>query len=771
MKGKIPLIGGISYGIFFLTILLVPILFLPASLGLQLEFLKKVLFSGGILLSFALWLITRLEGGAVIFPGGGIFWVSLLIPVSFLISSVLSLSPGLSFFGLGHETDTFVSIVLLFLAMFLSSTFFESREKLAHFFWGLIILPVVVWLIQVFQILSPIKLLSGGAVSNTIGRWNDFGIFFGLSLLISLVYLELWSRESVKFKSFFWFLLVISILSVAAVNYNLIWSIVGVFSLFVLIFSLAKRGTFSPRQVVSRPSFVIFIVSVVLFFGTNFVGSVLGKYGVFQLEVRPSWQTTLVVAGEVMKENLYFGSGPNTFSKVWTTAKPDAVNSTVFWRSDFNSGVGRIPSYLITLGLFGIFVWILFFALLIYYGFRALLSSLSDNNNDPYDNFAVALSFIASFYLWTFSTFYVVDTVISVLTFVSTGIFLASLVRLGLLKNYQLSWLDKPRMGFMSVLVVIILAIAMLSLGYLLSKKFLATYNFERGLYVLNVSGNSDLAESSLKKAIAFDEQDLYYRSLSEIYVNRIKNILSGYANLSKETILQNLQVNLTGAAGSARKATELDAGNYLNWLALGGVGEVVIPLKDVVTGSYDLALNSYTKALSLNPKDPSLYLGLARINIARGDISGAREYISQALLRKSNFADALFLLSQIEISQNNLSGAINQAEQAALFSPEDVGILFQLGFLKYTAKDYLAAVSVLERLVSMQPSYSNARYFLGLSYGKLSRNSDAISQFENIANLNPDNQEVKTILKNLRASRGALDSVVQPGRLPINER
>ncbi|MDO8492971.1 MAG: tetratricopeptide repeat protein [bacterium] len=768
--GTMPFIGKLSYFVFLFTILLVPLFILPASSGFQLEFAKKILFSGGVLVSFVLWLITRLEDGKFTFPGGAIFWTSLLLVASFTASSLLAPALGLSVFGLGYENDTLVSTIVFFLAMFLASTFFDSRKRTFRFFNGLIITSLIIGAVELIQILSPVKLLSGGVLSNMIGKWNDFGIFFGLSLLLALVGLESPSLRGKKFKkSILWMTLALSIMMVTLANYNLIWVIVGVFALIVCIYSLARSGMFSEghsnyKNIIFKPSFFVVIVAIVLFFGANSVGPVLNKYNIYQLEVRPSWQSTMEVAKATMQKSFYLGTGPNTFAKEWSVYKPDAVNSTIFWNTEFNVGFGRIPSYAITLGLFGLISAGLFLLSLVYYGYKALMVSFEDMA----DQLIILASFIASFYLWAFSIFYVTDTALMVLTFVFTGIFLASLSRAGLVRQYGFSFLNSPKLGFVAVLVIVLLIISVISGSYSLYKKSSALYTFQRGIYNFNQVGGIVEVERSIKSAIDMDEQDLYYRSLTEIGLIKLRSLLSGSSGMTKESLFQQLQLDLTSAAGSARKATELNPSNYFNWIALGKVGETVLPLKDVISGSYDLAIDSYNKALVLNPKNPSIYLNLAQVEVAKGDSVKAKEYIAKALAKKSNYTEALFLLSQIEAKQGNLPEAIAKAQQAAIFSPGDVGILFQLGLLKYTNKDYAGAVEALKAATGAQSNYANAKYFLGISYSKLGKVNDAIKEFEELSVLNPDSKEVANILINLKAGRGALENIVPPKNEPV---
>ena len=50
-----------------------------------------------------------------------------------------------------------------------------------------------------------------------------------------------------------------------------------------------------------------------------------------------------------------------------------SLNSTVFWNTDFSSGIGFIPTSFVTTGIVGALAWIAFLVLLIVFGFRMLI--------------------------------------------------------------------------------------------------------------------------------------------------------------------------------------------------------------------------------------------------------------------------------------------------------------------------------------------------------------------------------------------------------------
>jgi len=116
--------------------------------------------------------------------------------------------------------------------------------------------------------------------------------------------------------------------------------------------------------------------------------------------------------------------------------------------------------------------------------------------------------------------------------------------------------------------------------------------------------------------------------------------------------------------------------------------------------------------------------------------------------------------MAQAEMQSGNVKEAILRTEQMAATSPNDPGVFFQLGLLHYQNKNWNNAGAAFERAVSINNDYANARYFLGLVYDKLAMKDKAIEQFTVVQKTNQENEEIKKILSNLRAGRGALEDV-----------
>ena len=126
-----------------------------------------------------------------------------------------------------------------------------------------------------------------------------------------------------------------------------------------------------PQRVPNHVSFsALFILLVSIAFvvqGDSLGNYVASVFNISQVEARPSWTTTLSIAGGTYKSSPIFGSGPNTFPEQWWAFRPDAVNATPFWNVNFESGVGMIPTSFVTTGMLGALAWGTFFLLFLYF--------------------------------------------------------------------------------------------------------------------------------------------------------------------------------------------------------------------------------------------------------------------------------------------------------------------------------------------------------------------------------------------------------------------
>lgn len=739
----------IAYAVLLLTVFLVPFFFIP-SLVVPFGLSKSALVLYGTAISLVLWMIARLKDGVFEMPKNWLYASSLLVAVTYLLSALFSDNPDLSLSGSSFEFGTASFIVASFVLFALVPILVRTKERLFMSYVALLGSFVVVGLFHLIRFIFGPETLSFGMFtdpsSNLLGKWNDLSIFLGLVSLSSLLSLEYGTLgRPTRILSYVAF--VGSIVLLVITNFQPVWIVLALLSLVLFVYQLSFKRREAGRTLPMHTLAVLVISTFFVITGGSIGSSISSALGISQVEVRPSWSATSDVTSSSLASNPVFGVGPNRFSTEWLRSKPAGINDTVFWNVDFNYGIGFVPSLLVTTGIVGSVAFILFLALFIMTALRALIR----DGANPFSRYLVLLTLFGSLYLWVFAVIYVPSHAIWILTLALSGLFIASLREDGMISFARISISGRPAWSFVSVLVTILALIGTLSFGYFVSKTIYARVAFERGIFALSSSNSLDDGERFIASAISVDEKPLYYRILSELYLARLNQLFAD--NTVSESEAQTRFQSLLGTAIQAsQRAVALDSTDYQNHLSLGRVFEAVVPLN--ISGAYDNAVSAYKKALEANPESPEIHLILARLEVANKDNDSARKHIDEALAKKRDYAEAIFLLSQIEIADGNIAKAIESVRSVAVLSPNDPGVFFQLGLLYYNQREYDDAVASLERAIALSPNYANAQYFLGLSYYQNGDRPRAIAQFESLSKSNPDNAEVTAILDNLKAGK-----------------
>lgn len=765
-------------------VFLTPLFFIPSSLVLF-HFTKVLILFAGIIVAFCAVIFARLKEGTISYTYNYLFLGLAAVPVTYALSSIFSTSRTGSIIGSGFEVGSLSFIVAICIFTFFIAFFFSTKKKMLYAYLMFLIPIPLVALFQFIRLVAGPEVLSFGVfttnTSTLLGGWNDLGIYFGATALFAFISLELLQLDRwIKITCIA--LLTISLFFLTIVHFPTIWYILAAFAIifFVYNFSFNKSRAFEQSPIQQSPaqkklpivSFVVIIVSIVfILLKGNFYSSLASlhipfvhRLAVENIEVRPSWTATYEVARDAFIRNPVFGSGPNRFLNEWLLSKPQGVNTTIFWGTDFNYGIGLIPTFLTTTGIVGILAWLVFFAFFLYMGFKALFTKTEDS----FLGYVTISSFIIALYFWIFAFIHVPSSSLLVLTFFFTGIFMASVMSSGLVRMRSFNFIQDPRTSFFSVLIFIVLLLGVLVSSYGIGKRFIASIYFNKALYAANVDNNIQGAEEHLLRSLRTSEEDKYYRTLADLNLIKI-NILLSQAGTSQETLQTQFRSYLASAQSAAQAAVDLDPTDYQNWLTLGKVYESVVPLK--VEGAYESAQAAYAEARKLNPRSPSIPLVIARLDVAHNDIAKAKQEITAALTLKQDYTDAIYFLSQIQAQEGDIKNAIASTEAAAYLNPSNSGIYLQLGLLRYENKDYTGAAAAFEQALVITPEYANAQYFLGLAYAELKKNAEAIQLFETLLTTNPDSKEVALILENLRAGKSALTGITTPPtRPPVTE-
>lgn len=762
-------ITSVARWVLFILVFLTPIFFIPSAV-VSFQSLKATMFFSAVVIALFLFLLSVLKTGKIEVPAHYFFFSMLGVPLSVFLSALFSPSRATSFIGYGFELDTFAFIFSGFLLILLVALLFKNRLSTLYSHVALISSMVILGIVALSRFLFGNYLsffdYLGDPTVTSVGVWNNLAVIFGAGAILTLITLEMLSVRKLAR----WLLrgaLILFLIILAIVNFFNVWVVLAVFSLVFFVYALSFGSTImvesdspdSGNRHISYQALAVLIVSAMFVIAGGSLGSIISStLNISQTTVRPTWSVTYDITKQTLKSSPIFGAGPNRFVNQWISEKPSSVNQTDFWATEFSYGVGLLPSFGVTTGILGIIAWLVFLGFLVFFGFKGIFA----NTKDSFSRFSITSSFLLSLFFWVMAILYVPSVPIFILTFFVTGMFVAALSQGGIISFKTISLVDKPKIGFVSMLGLVLLLLVVVSTGYIVVEKFIASIYYQEGVISLDTTGDLERAGTYIVRAIQLSPNDTYLRSLANINISQFNQAVGQSADTKdQDALARDLQQTLGSALANLNVAVAYDGTKYQNWMGLAQVYGIMTQYG--VTGAYDEARKAYGEVVKRNPDNPGIDLAQARLELAKGDKDAAKSYIGQALTKKPNYTDAFFLLSQIQVDDGKVDDAIASVRQASLVDPNNQGIYFQLGLLYYNKKSYSQAVGAFEEAVKIDTQYANARYFLGLSYYQLDRNEDAIAQFEAIEQTNPQNEEVALILKNLQAGKSPFTGAVPP--------
>jgi hypothetical protein len=411
---------NISQNIIVFVFGLLPLLFIPV-IFVAFDYTKTLAVVIGVLLAVIFFSLSVLRSGKVFLSTPLALFGLWGVALATVLSAVLSGDMRDAFLGDDIGVHTSLFVVLLALIATVTSLIGLTKSTILRLYVVLTGSAVVLGLFHILRLVFGPEFLSLGIfndlVSTPIGGWNDLALFFGLSILLSLVALE--QLPLTKWgKSLFSGVICLALVILAVVNFFAVWIVLGLVSLVVLMYTLTKdrfaektltlegkKNSVSMQSVVL--SVLVFIVSLVFIIGGGGVGGYLSKLtGISYIEVRPSFEATMEITRSVFGENAFVGMGPNKFVDAWRLYKDPSINETVFWATDFKGASGYITTFFVTTGIVGIVAWLTFFGLFLFAGFRMLFKS---THADRFWYFIGSSSFAAAAYLWGMSLVYVLQ--------------------------------------------------------------------------------------------------------------------------------------------------------------------------------------------------------------------------------------------------------------------------------------------------------------------------------------------------------------------------
>ncbi len=730
---------------------LLPIFVIPAVWASvpQSKLLISVLL---IVVALIAWLVQAVASRRLIFSTDPIILTSLLLPIAYALSAIFTQSSFTSFVSGTAVTGTVASMFLLFGACLIGAAAIEDRRHSFTAILALLISGALVFILQIARLFFPDSLTLWGALagntSSVVGSWHDLGIFTGLVLLIALGLSESFAAVHRGYATLMQVLAVMAFLLLIVINFADIWIGIAVAAI-LFTFARAQRSYRRENSLLGATrSAALWIILAVVCLGAGFSGNFVyshlpAKLQITQLEVRPSWSGTFTAGQQLLQsgKSLIFGTGPNTFDQQWALFKPKEVNATNFWNTDFQSGIGVVPTALVTVGIIGTLGWLLLALALLWAGWKSF--------RDESEGRLRIILFIACGFLLAYHIIYVPTIGISILMFLLLGL-LAGLNT----SSWRVGLLSLSGQSILAFVLLLVITCGTIGAALVASRSVISTLLTSRAAEYYQRTGDVAATASMVSQAVQVDPQnDIAQRAAIEVGLLQFSKLASSGSadNATKDQ----LQKTLSSTIAHGLAAVSINSTDYQNWLSLAGLYQSLAG--QGIPGAYEQAQTAWQRAASTTPSNPLPFLQLGQLAMAKGNATSAVGYFSQAITLKPDLALPYFLRSQIEAGQTNWQPAVNDAAAAAQLANQDPLGWYNLGVILYAAGDINNAGASLEKAVSLQNNYSDALFALAIVYDKVGAHDKAVQAMQKVLELNPGNSTATQILQNLQSGIPAL--------------
>jgi len=782
-KGLDVLITVIISLVFFL----VPLFFTGMS-AQGMGFEKIILFYFLVLVGIVAWVTKGVILGELNIKRTPLDIPILVTILLFSVSTILSVSTKDSLIGsYGSSSKGFIILIVFALFYYLLVNNLNTA-KIKIFFWSLV---SSVGLISVFSILQlNEKFLLPLQYSHNSG-FNPLGSLSGLTmfLVIGLPLLVVGAAQlreilpkvnpaiAVGMKVVLGVFTLSSLVVLMFLSGFTFWPIPVVGMVIILMFFMAKIIKISSTNLmIPLGAFLALIILLVM---GNFNFKTLNLPAEVSLSRSASWD----IAKSSIAENPIFGSGPSTFYYNFSKFKDIDFNNSPLWNVRFDSSSGAVFELLSTVGVFGALSVIVLTLIALSISFLSLLKTKNKETN--------------SILLGLFSSF-VSAVLLSILFPQNNALILVSLIVIILaiavsLESYSEKF-SELKLSFRSSAKY---ALALAAVFLFVSSGVVVVFTMGLKMYLADVYAKDSLRGTNnvakiemLNKAIDLAPyQDTYYLSAANYYM----------AIANKAAIEGKDQLIISDSIGEAiklgKEATRIAPNKAGNSESLALVYENA---SFYLRGALEWSEELYKKVVELDPLNPTPYLRIALINMARANsesddeekkhfIEEAIKSYDQAIQKKGDLAVAYYGKAIASEKLNDLDNAIEQLKNANLLAKTNLDYRFELGRMYFNrgvsnstlkqSQDVTKKIADNEESTDDQlsvdpnvnqgnvinrnsdlntseqlflsillpakqggnPNHANARYSLAVMYQKVGENSKARTMVDSLLNILKD--------------------------------
>lgn len=708
--------NAIAFTIITIICALLPLFFLPASVG-GLGAVKGIVLYSGVFLAFSFWLIAQFLDGSVKIPKHWALLALGLWAVFALVSALTSTNTGLSLWGRGFVVDSFATVLVFTLFTFMIVSFAREQHKLIKLFLATFIGSVLTVFLQVIlyafgSTAFVSQYLAHVATNGTlVGPWVDFAYFVIFTFLMSLLMFEVLAPKGF-FRFLSLFAMILSIITLIFLNFKAAWVVTIIFSLLIFVYKSSVERSLSGASVIDADgetehqvmkkqkgsfpymSFISLLVGLFFLLASNSIGATLAQYaGVTFTDIRPSFSTTTDVMRSTLAHDPLFGAGAGRYADMWNLYHPVEINQTMFWNTSFDTGYSLLQSFLTTNGILTVLFLMLALGITVVHGFKLFNYQFPDR----FSRFIAVSSLIMVIAFICLIVFASPGMVLVAFGFIYLALLIGVSTLVGRTKLISLNYLKDPRLSFFAILILVLAAMAGFSAVFFSGNRFASIVLYNRAL----AASDFESASRRIDRALSLSQNDIYWRTRTVLYTGQFSQLASAESPDKAQ-----LQTSFTQAEQSAQAAVAWDSGAANNWLTLSQVYQLVVDAENAE--AFNNAKRASDEAQKRNPNNPLLQLNQAQLAYRKQDVQGALGYIAQAIALKANYLDAYLLRGQINRAGGDAAAIRNELvayNAVARFDPEGYALL---GQAELELKNYQAALAAFATARELSPTDPN---------------------------------------------------------------
>lgn len=264
----------------------------------------------------------------------------------------------------------------------------------------------------------------------------------------------------------------------------------------------------------------------------------------------------------------------------------------------------------------------------------------------------------------------------------------------------------------------------------------------------LSIQPNSFFLKIKIAKLLlAYKKYDALIKFIEELNTNAIER-----PEFQKIYVEALLNTKLLEKAQTVLRHHELSKDR--DWLLLLGK-------KNLLQGSYSLAIGYFEQVLTLNKNDPNASYMLAVAYLAGDRVNLATRTLIRLLTAYPEMVEAELALATIFYKKGEYDLSIDYLNRVISYAPENPRPYIMIGNCMMSTSKFDAAKSHFQKALIWDSDSLAARYYLALAQEKAGLTDDAIQLHQSIISKAPDKADVGLRLANLLIQENRIDEAV----------